>query len=119
MNESELSDEAIASISDMLMAYQRRSFRIRCAGVFSGYVDPPIVGELDNLRRRLRADYSSEEKMAQATSLHEIISRNRWEIKALAKSAKEVSHAGVIADKIATLMEELEAANWMLKTLDG
>ena len=119
MNESELSNEAIAKISDMLMAYHRRSFRIRCAGVFNGYVDPPIVDELDNLRHRLRADYSNEEKMAQAISLHEIISRNRWEIRALAQSAKEVSHAGVIADRIATLMEELEAANWMLEKLDG
>jgi hypothetical protein len=118
----ELSNQAIGQMADMFIAYHKRSFRIRAQAFFSDFdldFPLPVVDELDNARRRLENDYVPEERISWAFGFHEIISKNRYKIKELADEAKEMDDARPAADDIAQLMEEMDAATWLLELLNG
>ena len=115
----EFSNDTIVKLCDMMISYHAHSFRVRRASLLDIEVPLPLVEELDNLRNRLGNEYDDEDKLMRATGLHEIVSRNRLEIKGLSASAKEADDAKPYLDKAGVLMEELGGATYLLELLHG
>ena len=115
----EFSDETTIKLCDMMISYHVHSFRVRRVPLLDIEVPLPIVEELDNLRNRLGSEYDDEDKLMRATGLHEMVSRNRLEIKGLSISAKESDDAKPYMEKAEVLIEELGAATYLLELLHG
>jgi len=113
------SNETIVKLADMMISYHAHSFRARRVPFFNGEITPPIVDELGNMRKRIGNEYEPEEKMFNAVGLHEIVTRNKVEIRALATIAKSAENARPYAEKAGILMDELSSTIYLLELLNG
>ena len=118
--DNEFSKPELVETTDWLISYHMRSFRARRIGLLENIeIWPGIVSELDNLRCQLGNEYTAEERSWRSIGLHEIVSRNRAELKEIKQQAQEATDAKPYLKRAEKLMEELDAAVYLLELLNG
>ena len=116
----ELSNEGLVSLTDMLISYHMRSFRIRRKGLLSIDLTPDIVLELDNLRYRLGNEWKEEDAYDQAIGFNHIIQSGREEISRQREMAQSADDATPHLERAQELMEEMSAAKYLMELMtDG
>ncbi|MCW3976656.1 MAG: hypothetical protein NWE77_01855 [Candidatus Bathyarchaeota archaeon] len=115
-----MNDEQTVYLADCLIKYHVNSFKVRTYKLASaGTATLPIAVELNNLKRRLSADYEPIDLMSQAVALKDIIDRGKTRITELIDEAQVAEDPNVQLEEAKKVRREMKAAEEMLEKLNG
>ena len=115
-----MKDEQIVYLADCLVKYHVNSFKIRTYNLATpGVTTLPVAIELNNLRRRLSADYETIDAMSQAVALKDILDRGQERIKELVLEAQHAADPKIQLEEAKKIRSQMAAAEEMLEKLNG
>lgn len=108
-----------AILAGYLIRYHKNSHRIRQHELAEGSIRLSVTNELNNLRRRAGNDYDDVERLVQMQGFTSIILHNRERLAELRKKAEEADDATLLVDEISELYRQMQAADLLMKMLNG
>jgi hypothetical protein len=115
-----VNDEQTVYLADCLIKYHVNSFKVRTYQLATpGVVSLPVAIELNNLKRRLSADYEPIDLMSQAVALKDIIDRGNSRIADLIVEAQSAEDPNAQLEEAKKVRREMKAAEEMLEKLNG